>query len=80
VRLEKPNELAAALLADQGWDDDRVQATIDKGDTHWVKPSQTVAVFLVYRTAEAVDDGPVIFRPDVYGWDPKIEAALAAPQ
>jgi murein L,D-transpeptidase YcbB/YkuD len=80
VRLEKPNELAATLLASQGWDEDRVQATIDKGDTRWVKPSQTVEVFLVYRTAEAVDDGPVIFRPDLYGWDQRLAQALVAPQ
>jgi L,D-transpeptidase YcbB len=78
VRLEKPKELAAALLSGQDWDIDRVQETIDKGDTRWVKPSQTVAVFLVYRTAQAVDDGPAIFRPDLYGWDPKLNAALAA--
>lgn len=78
VRLEKPKELAAALLSSQDWDIDRVQEAIDKGDTRWVKPSQTVAVFLVYRTAEAIDDGPAIFRPDLYGWDPKLNAALAA--
>jgi len=78
VRLEKPKELAAALLASEDWDMDRVQEAIDQGDTHWVKPSQTVAVFLVYRTAEAIDDGPAIFRPDLYGWDPKLNAALAA--
>jgi murein L,D-transpeptidase YcbB/YkuD len=78
VRLEKPKDLAVALLASQGWDIDRVQETIDKGDTRWVKPSQVTAVFIVYRTAEAVDDGPVIFRPDIYGWDAKVDAALAA--
>jgi murein L,D-transpeptidase YcbB/YkuD len=78
VRLEKPKELAAALLSNQDWDINRVQETIDQGDTRWVKPSQTVAVFLVYRTAQAIDDGPAIFRPDPYGWDPKLNAALAA--
>ncbi len=78
VRLEKPKELAAALLSSQDWDIDRVQEAIDKGDTRWVRPSQTVAVFLVYRTAQAIDDGPAIFRPDLYGWDPKLNAALAA--
>jgi len=78
VRLEKPKELAEALLSSQGWDMDRVQQTIDKGDTRWVKPSQVTAVFLVYRTAEAADDGPVIFRPDIYGWDTKLDSALAA--
>ncbi|HEY7900028.1 MAG TPA: L,D-transpeptidase family protein [Caulobacteraceae bacterium] len=79
VRLEKPNELAVALLSDQGWTLDKVNTVIEAGDTRWVRPGKTMAVFLVYRTAEAADDGgPVIFRPDLYGWDPKLNAALAA--
>jgi murein L,D-transpeptidase YcbB/YkuD len=77
VRLEKPKELALELLSAQGWDDDRIEATIDKGDTLWVRPRQSVPVFVIYRTAEAADDGPATFRPDVYGWDSKLNAALA---
>ncbi|HXV01638.1 MAG TPA: L,D-transpeptidase family protein [Caulobacteraceae bacterium] len=80
VRLEKPKELALALLSAQGWDDDRIDDTIDKGDTLFVKPRQTVPVFIVYRTAEATDEGPATFRPDLYGWDNELNAILAAPR
>lgn len=78
VRLEKPRELALEVLGGQGWDADRIDATIDKGDTLWVRPKWVVAVYLVYRTAEAGGDGPATFRPDLYGWDSKLNAALAA--
>lgn len=78
VRLEKPNDLAAALLADQGWTLEKVNDAIDAGDTHWVRPSAHMPVYLVYRTAEAPDEGPAIFRPDLYGWDDRLNAALAS--
>ena len=78
VRLEKPNDLAVALLSGQGWTLEKVNDAIAKGDTRWVRPKTTVPVFLVYRTADAPDDGPAIFRPDLYGWDDKLNAALAA--
>ncbi|HEY2177928.1 MAG TPA: L,D-transpeptidase family protein [Caulobacteraceae bacterium] len=77
VRLEKPKELALELLSAQGWDDDRIETTIDKGDTLWVRPRQSIPVYIVYRTAEATGDGPATFRPDTYGWDSKLNAALA---
>jgi murein L,D-transpeptidase YcbB/YkuD len=78
VRLQKPNDLAVALLSDQGWTLEKVNDAIDAGDTHWVRPTSHTPVYLVYRTAEAPDDGPAIFRPDLYGWDDRLNAALAA--
>lgn len=78
VRLEKPNDLAVALLADQGWTLEKVNDAIDAGDTHWVRPTTVMPVYLVYRTAEAPDEGPAIFRPDLYGWDDRLNAALAS--
>ena len=78
VRLQKPIDLAAALLADQGWTLEKVNDEIDAGDTHWVRPTSHTPVYLVYRTAEAPDEGPAIFRPDLYGWDEKLNAALAS--
>ncbi len=78
VRLQKPNDLAVALLADQGWTLEKVNDAIDAGDTHWVRPKTVTPVYLIYRTAEAPDAGPAIFRPDLYGWDDRLNAALAS--
>jgi len=51
---------------------------VTQGDTRWVRPAKSMPVFLVYRTAGATDGGPAIFRPDLYGWDVKVNAALAS--
>jgi murein L,D-transpeptidase YcbB/YkuD len=74
VRLEKPRELADALL---GWTPDRVNQAIADKATKTVRLSAAVPVFLVYQTVVADPDGKVTFRPDVYGWDLEIAAALA---
>jgi murein L,D-transpeptidase YcbB/YkuD len=78
VRLQKPNDLAVALLADQDWTLEKVNDAIDAGDTHWVRPTSHMPVYLVYHTAEAPDGGPAIFRPDLYGWDDRLNAAIAS--
>ena len=77
VRLEKPRELAAALLTAQGWGRPDVDAAIAAGTTKTVALKIQTPVFVVYRTVVADGDGRASFRPDVYGWDTKIEAALA---
>jgi murein L,D-transpeptidase YcbB/YkuD len=78
MRLEQPRELATALLAPQGWDRDAVDAAIAEGATHRVQLTVQPPVFVVYRTVTATPDGHASFRPDVYGWDAEVEAALAA--
>ncbi|HTX50327.1 MAG TPA: L,D-transpeptidase family protein, partial [Caulobacteraceae bacterium] len=78
VRLEDPRDLAAALLAPQGGDRASVDADIATGVTHSTPLEVQMPVFVVYRTVVAGPEGRVLFRPDVYGWDGKIELALAA--
>lgn len=78
VRLERPVELAAALLeGDPEWTLERLRAAIDKGRTLRIPVRQPVAVVLTYQTAFAEADGSVHFRPDVYGRDTKLTLALA---
>ncbi len=78
MRLEKPRELATALLAGQGWDRAAVDAAIAAGATRTVALKVQPPVFVVYRTVLADTDGHARFRPDVYGWDAELSAALAA--
>ncbi len=76
VRLEKPRELALALLTPQGWREAEVTAAIAAGGTRRVSLERPVPLFVVYQTA-MVEEGRIRFVPDVYGWDAKLTASLA---
>ncbi len=70
VRLQKPIELAKALLAgDMTWTPEKIDATLASGQ---------IAVFLLYWTAYVTPDGQVNFRDDPYGWDRELVQRIAA--
>lgn len=77
MRLEAPRELAAAVLAAQGWTPTSIDAAIETGRTQRVPLSAMLQVFVVYRTVWVGADGLVRFLPDGYGWDAQLQAALA---
>ena len=76
MRLEKPRDLAAALLSPQGGSAATVESAIAAGTTTRANLRQPVPVYVLHWTARA-DAGQVSFRPDIYGWDRKLMAALA---
>lgn len=79
VRLQKPIELAKALLAgDPVWTPEKIDATLASGDTVRAKLPQQIAVFLLYWTAYVTPDGQVNFRDDPYGWDRELVQRIAA--
>jgi murein L,D-transpeptidase YcbB/YkuD len=78
MRLEKPQELAAELLGPQGWSQDSVTEAIGKSVTQAVALKTRTPLLVMYWTAVAADLESVDFRLDVYGWDAKLTAALAA--
>jgi murein L,D-transpeptidase YcbB/YkuD len=77
MRLEKPRELAERLLAAQGWDRAQVDQAIASGATRRIVLQKPTRLFVIYRTTTVDEDGWVHFRPDPYGWDSKLSAALA---
>jgi murein L,D-transpeptidase YcbB/YkuD len=76
VRLQKPRELAAAILAPQGYTLDTVNAAIAARTTKRIIPTADYTVYILYRTAEATPDGEASFHPDVYGWDSRTVEAI----
>jgi murein L,D-transpeptidase YcbB/YkuD len=78
VRLQHPVDLAAALLAPQGRTADDLQTLIAAKTTRRIALKTHMPTYLFYWTAEANADGTVTFHPDRYGWDAKLNAALAA--
>ncbi|MDL1862985.1 hypothetical protein FBR04_18450 [Betaproteobacteria bacterium PRO7] len=80
IRVERPLDLARLLLDDPArWSEDRLREAIATGRTQTVPVRHTVPVLLLYFTAQVAADGTLHFRPDLYGRDKAIVAALAAP-
>jgi hypothetical protein len=74
IRVQEPRELAATLL---GWAPDQVDAAIAAKATHTESLKSPIPLFVVYRTVLLGPGGKLLFRPDVYGWDSEVDAALA---
>jgi L,D-transpeptidase YcbB len=76
IRLSRPGDLAYSLLGDKtGMSSLEIDAIWAGGETTKVTLPQQIPVHLVYATAFATENG-IEFRPDVYGRDRKLYAAL----
>ncbi|MEG8219753.1 L,D-transpeptidase family protein [Sphingomonas sp. HH69] len=79
IRLEKPVSLAELMVASDPALNGQIQSLIDEGKTQRVSLPKDVAVYLLYWTAFASNNGTMSFRADPYGWDKllanKIEAS-----
>jgi hypothetical protein len=69
VRVERPYELAVALLAAEGWTEAMIDAVLERPRTRVVELGQPVPVFLDYRTAFLDEQGRLQLREDLYGHD-----------
>lgn len=83
IRLEKPGDLARLLLeGSEQWTPEAIDAALDKGTTVRARLPKQVAVYLLYWTAYASQNGTMNFRGDPYSWDKtlasKIEKRSAA--
>jgi murein L,D-transpeptidase YcbB/YkuD len=79
IRVEQMIPLASLILTSdpQG---EQVQEAIASGETQRLRLETQLPIYLVYWTAIAAADGRVGFRPDLYGRDKPLIAALAAPR
>ena len=55
---------------------ERIAEALDKGDTKYLAAAKTLPVYFLYWTAFGGDDGSLNFRPDIYGRDARLIAAL----
>jgi len=79
IRTENPFDLAAILLADQGWDRPRIDQVLASMKTTRVNLENPIPVMLLYWTAQAYPDGTVHFRTDIYDGDAAIVEGLDEP-
>ena len=74
VRLERPTELAKALL--NPTQAEKVDEWVADDTTRTIRLDKPLTVYLMYMTAWADEDGTVNFREDLYGHDTRLKAAL----
>lgn len=80
IRIEKPLELAALLLADDPtWNADRIAAAAASHHEQTVTLSRPIPVHLLYWTAWSEADGEIHFRRDIYDRDGALAEAMARP-
>lgn len=77
IRVENALELARLLLDDgERWSAQDIRRFIADRKTKEVPLPRRVPVILHYWTVDAVEDGSVRFKPDIYGRDGQLLAAL----
>jgi murein L,D-transpeptidase YcbB/YkuD len=80
VRVQKPDELAAWVLQQQGgdWDLTKVQQAMKSGpDNKTVSLKTPIPIVIFYVTGLVEDDGHVHFFDDIYGYDAEMQKVLA---
>lgn len=77
IRLSRPMDLAYRLVGEiAGWSKEKIDAVFASGKTTRVSLPQHIPIHLIYATAFEGDGGSIEFRPDIYGRDRKLDAAL----
>lgn len=78
MRVQQIEPLASyALTGDAAAAKDKLEALIATGVNQRISLDKTLPVYVLYWTAIADQDGAVGFRPDIYGRDGRLLAALA---
>ncbi|WP_290544446.1 L,D-transpeptidase family protein [Aestuariivirga sp.] len=78
IRLSRPIDLANRLVGGfAGWPKPKIDQAFASGKTTRVPLPQHIPVHLIYATAFEGDGGSIEFRPDIYGRDRKLDAALS---
>ena len=76
IRVEEPVALASFVLEGQpGWDEPRIRAAMERGESSTLRLQRPLPVLIAYGTA-LVKDGQVHFFDDLYGHDRVLDAAL----
>lgn len=69
IRVNKAAELANMLLNEAGWDDNKIQGTLKRGNTTYAPIREKIPVQLYYMTSWVSAEGTPEFRSDIYGYD-----------
>jgi L,D-transpeptidase YcbB len=79
IRVQAPVALAAWVLRDKpGWNAKRILDAMKDDKTVQVNLDKPIPVLILYGTAVVNPEGEAEFFDDIYGYDRKLEAVLAA--
>jgi murein L,D-transpeptidase YcbB/YkuD len=77
IRIERPFDLARYLLKGQkAWDAESIRQAMSSNRTRRVDLQRRIPVHILYQTAWVDDQGRLQLRPDLYGRDAALYAAL----
>ena len=78
IRVSDPVALATLVLGNAAghWTPQAIEAAMNGPDDVHVRLAKPVRVLILYGTALATEDGPVLFFDDLYGHDRRLEKLL----
>jgi murein L,D-transpeptidase YcbB/YkuD len=81
IRVSDPVALASLVLSNASgtWTPAAIEAAMNGPDNVRINLSRPIRVLILYGTALATEDGPVLFFDDLYGHDRKLEKLLRLP-
>jgi murein L,D-transpeptidase YcbB/YkuD len=80
IRVENPLQLVELLFNDPvRWNSAGIQAQLANGKTENIRLPVKVPVLLAYWTVDLSNDGRLVFKPDVYGYDSAVLRGLNLP-
>jgi murein L,D-transpeptidase YcbB/YkuD len=80
IRVADPFGLLRHVLGDDArWNDEAVLQAMLSGHPVRIPLPKPVPVFILYGTALVRGTGEVLFFDDIYGLDPRLEAAMVSP-
>jgi len=77
IRIQRPSDLARCLLAEQGWSNDRILASMARSTPLRVALVRPLPVHVLYWTAWVDSEGILQFRDDIYLRDLDLDRALS---
>lgn len=78
VRMSHPEDIARFVLSrNEGWSDEKMQRTLERGATAEVMASTPFPVYLVYQTMWLDSEGRLVYGDDVYKRDQRLLKVLA---
>lgn len=76
IRVQDPFKLADVLLEDTGLNGAKLKGMVGGGAERRIDLAHKIPIHIAYFTAEVTSDDSLLTRPDVYGTDKKMKAAL----